>query len=279
MALRLDLVGKTTAPTTYRATSRDTILYALGVGARTDEIDYLYEGRGPRVLPTFGVIPCFPALLQVTSDLSANPMMVLHGEQKVRLHRLIPPEGLFTTVCEVKAIYDKGKGALVLVEAHTRDETDTPLLTNEFSIFVRGEGGFGGERGPEPLRADPPEGVAPDFTVVETTTPEQAFLYRLSGDLNPLHVDPEAARRGGWGRPILHGLCTYGYAGRALLRHACGGDARKFVSFAARFAGVVYPGDTLTTHGWRLAPGRWAVQVLAEGKVVLSNALAEMALD
>ena len=278
MAIKMDLVGKKSAPIRHEYGWKDCVLYALGVGAKADELDYLFEMNGPKVLPTFAVVPSFNALISVAGDLGANPMMILHGEQKIILHRPIPPNGQFSTVAEVKGIYDKGKGALVLVEARTSDEKNEPVFDNLFSIFVRGEGGFGGERGPEALKADPPEGKAPDFSFSEPTAGEQALLYRLSGDLNPLHASPQFAKMGGFDRPILHGLCTYGFAGRAVLKHACGGDPRRLKTFAARFAGVVFPGDTLTTQGWQIEPGRWVVQVKTqEGKIVLSNALAEVA--
>ncbi len=276
MAINRDIVGKSSTPVVHRYTWKDTVLYALGVGAKVDELDFLFEGNGPKVLPTFAVVPSFQAMLQVVAELRANPMMIVHGEQKVTLHRPIPPSGELSTVAEVKGIYDKGKGALALVEARTSDEKGERLFDNTFSVFARGEGGFGGERGPEALKADPPEGKAPDFTLSERTLPEQALLYRLSGDVNPLHASPPFAKLGGFDRPILHGLCTYGYAGRAFLRHACGGDPARFKSFAARFASVVYPGDTLTTEGWQVGPGRWVLRVKTQDdRVVLSNALAE----
>jgi acyl dehydratase len=150
------------------------------------------------------------------------------------------------------------------------------VFDNVFSIFVRGEGGFGGERGPEAVKADAPN-RAPDFEVTEATTREQALLYRLSGDLNPLHADPNMAKFGGFDRPILHGLCTFGHAGRAILKGACGGDPSKLKSFGARFAGVVFPGDTLTTRGWREGEHYIVTTATQEGKVVLSNAIAEIA--
>jgi acyl dehydratase len=247
------------------------------VGAKADELEYLYEGRGPKVLPTFAVVPSFTSMISVAGDLGANPMMILHGEQKAILHRPIPPNAKLMTTSEVKGIYDKGKGALVVVEARTVDEKGEGVFDNVFSIFVRGEGGFGGERGPEAVKADPPAGQAPDFEVVEPTTREQALLYRLSGDINPLHADPNMAKFGGFDRPILHGLCTYGFAGRAILRSVCGGDPARFRSFAARFAGVVFPGDTLTTRGWKSADGRYLVTVSTQdGRTVLSNAIAEV---
>ncbi|HEY1585755.1 MAG TPA: MaoC/PaaZ C-terminal domain-containing protein, partial [Polyangia bacterium] len=239
MAIKLDLVGKKSDPIPFAYTWKDTVLYALGVGAKVDELDFVYEGRGPKVLPTFAVVPSFTSMISVAGDLGANPMMILHGEQKIILHRPIPANAKLSTVSEVKGIYDKGKGALVVVEARTADDKGEALFDNVFSIFVRGEGGFGGERGPEAVKADPPAGAAPDFEVVEQTTREQALLYRLSGDVNPLHADPNMAKFGGFDRPILHGLCTYGFAGRAVLKSACGGDPTKLRSFGARFAGVV----------------------------------------
>ncbi|RMH41474.1 MAG: 3-alpha,7-alpha,12-alpha-trihydroxy-5-beta-cholest-24-enoyl-CoA hydratase [Deltaproteobacteria bacterium] len=279
MAINLDLVGVQSDPMTFTYGWKDTILYALGVGAKAaDELDFLFEMNGPKVLPTFAVVPSFTALVSVTSKLGANPTQVLHGEQKVILHRPIPPAGEMTTVATVTGIYDKGKGALAVVEANTSDRAGDPLFTNVFSIFVRGEGGFGGDRGPEALKADPPEGAEPDFEVTEVTSPEQALLYRLSGDYNPLHASPQVAKMAGFDRPILHGLCTYGFAGRAILKRACGGDPARFRSFAARFSGVVMPGDTLTTRGWRVEPGRYVIQTTTQdGRVVISNSVAEVA--
>lgn len=277
MAIKVDLVGAPLEPVRHAYAWRDTVIYALGVGARIGELDFLYEGRGPRVLPTFAVVPSFRALHQVVGALGVPPLAILHGEQTIRLARAIPPSGELVTRAEVKGIYDKGKAALVVVVARTSDGDGQALFENEFSLFVRGEGGFGGPRGPEARPAEVPA-RAPDFAESQATTEEQAALYRLSGDLNPLHIAPEAATIGGFDRPILHGLCTYGFAGRALLARACGGDPVRLKSFAARFSGVVFPGDTLTTSGWETSPGQWVVQVATqEGKVVLSQATAEVA--
>ena len=276
-ALNLDLIGKPLAPQRHEYTWRDAVLYALGVGARTDgELDYLYEGRGPKVLPTFAVVPSFRSLVDVVSVLGANPLHILHGEQTIRLVRPIPPSGAFETRGEVTGIYDKGKGALVVVSAKTTDGKGEPVFEYEFSLFVRGAGGFGGERGPEARAVEIPDRPA-DFSESQTTSPEQAAMYRLMGDLNPLHIAPEVGVAAGFGRPILHGLCTYGFAGRAVVRHACKGDPGKLSSFAARFSGVVFPGDTLVTSGWRGDGGRWVVQVAKpDGSLVLSHAVAEV---
>jgi acyl dehydratase len=278
MPINRDLVGVASEPLTHDYRWKDAVLYALGVGARLpDELDFLFEARGPRVLPTFAVVPSFQALLYFVGKLGASPASILHGEQTVFQHRPIPPEGTLSTVAKVTGIYDKGKGALVVVEAKTSDGSGQALFDNVFSLFVRGAGGFGGERGPEAVLAEPPDGKPADFSHTETTSPEQAALYRLSGDLNPLHIAPEMAKLGGFDRPILHGLCTYGHAGRAVLRHACGGDPARFRSLSARFSGVVFPGDTLTTSGWQIEPGRYVVRVATQDdRVVLQNSVAEV---
>ncbi|HJZ88642.1 MAG TPA: MaoC/PaaZ C-terminal domain-containing protein [Polyangia bacterium] len=279
MALNRDLVGKKSDPLSFSYTWRDAILYALSVGAKDDELDYVFEQRGPKVLPTFAVVPSFNALVAVVGGLNlANPLKALHGEQKIICHRPIAPGGKLTTVAEIKGIYDKGKGGLVVVEAKTVDEKNEPVFDNVFSVFCVGEGGFGGDKQPEQAIPEPPAGQAPDFKVTEATAREQALLYRLNGDFNPLHADPQMARMVGYERPILHGLCTFGFAGRALLRSACGGDARKLRSFGARFAKPVLPGATLTTEGWQVAPGTYAVRVTTqEGTQVLTNGVAEVA--
>lgn len=280
-ALDLGLVGKPGRPFELTYTWRDCVLYALGVGARLpDELPFLYEQRGPAVLPTFAVVPSFPAMADVLAQARADFSRVLHGEQSITLHRPIPAHGKLTTTATITGIYDKGKAALIVVACRTVDAQGTHLFDNVSSIFLRGDGGFGGDRGPAPRDASPPEGRAPDFEVTEPTTPEQAALYRLSGDYNPLHIDPAVAGLMGFDRPILHGLCTYGHAGRAVLRHACGGEPARFRSLSARFSGVVMPGDALTTRGWRTAPGTYVIQVTRpDGAVVLGNAVAEVATD
>jgi len=277
VALNRELIGKKSAPTAFTYTWKDTVLYALGVGCKADDLDYLYVERGPRVLPTFGGVPSFASMLSVVSQLEVNLAMVVHGEQKIVLHREIPSSGTLSTISEVTGIYDKGQGALVVVEAKTTDSAGKPLFDNVFSIFVRGEGGFGGARGPEVPKAGPPADRKPDFEVTHTTSPEQAILYCLSGDLNPLHIDPDFANMAGFDRPILHGLCTYGHAGLAILKSACDGQVGRLKSFAARFSGVVLPGDTLTTHGWKINGGICVITTTtADGKVVLSNGIAEV---
>lgn len=271
------ILGRQSSPLPFSYAWKDCVLYALGVGAKADELDYLYEGRGPRVLPTFAVVPSFHSLIQVIGELGLNPAQVLHGEQRIVLHDAIPPEATLATVAQATAVYDKGKAGLIVVEAHTQDEDGRPLFDNVFSIFVRGEGGFGGERGPEAEMPAPPEGARPDFEVTEQTSREQALLYRLSGDINPLHADPGLASLAGFAHPILHGLCTFGFAGRALVRKLCGGDGTRLHTMSARFAGTVFPGDTLTTAMWRMDQHRYLFMTTKQdGRPVLTHAVAEL---
>lgn len=273
------LVGRRSAPAEFSYTSRDVILYALGVGATEGELPYLYEVRGPKVLPSFAVVPSFRSLVNVVSELGANLFRVVHGEQKVRLFRPLPPDATLVSSSEIKAVYDKGKGALVVVECELTQRGGEPIAVTEFSLYVRGAGDFGGPRGPEAAPDPAPAAdAAPAFEVTETTRPEQALLYRLSGDLNPLHADPLIAQAVGFPRPILHGLCTLGFATRALVRSVCGGDGDRVRALSARFAAPVLPGDALTTRGFDLGGGRFALRVTTQGgQEVLSHALAELA--
>jgi acyl dehydratase len=273
MALDLSAVGKELPATTYEYTDRDLMLYALGVGATTKDLPFVYE-KSLQVLPTFAVIPAFPALAGLARVLEFNPMMVLHGEQRIDLRAPIPTKGKLTTNAKISAIYDKGSGAVVVVDAETKDESGAVLFANMFSTFVRGEGGFGGERGPSATSRNVPPEKAPDHTVYYATSPDQATLYRLSGDRNPLHIDPEFAKLAGFDRPILHGLCTFGHVGRAILHACCDGDPSRFKSFEVRFSGVVFPGETIVTDIWRESSDRVLVQAKTaeRGEVVIANA-------
>lgn len=250
MPVTADAVGTKFPPMQHSWNEKDVMLYALGVGASTDELCYTYENAELRTLPTFGVIPAFPALAGMGSVMSFNPMMLLHGEQKIVLHKPIPTSGSVTTEGEVMHVWDKGKGAVVVVEAKSVDAAGEPIFSNVFTTFIRGEGGFGGDRGPSGPKNVPP-GRDADVTVYLPTSESQALLYRLSGDRNPLHADPSFAAMGGFPKPILHGLCTYGFIGRAVLSEFCDKDPSRFLSYDARFAGVVYPGETIVADLWK----------------------------
>ena len=176
--------------------------------------------------------------------------LLVHAEQAFELHRPLPVEGTVRTTATVTGIYDKGSGALVVTEnVAVNAATGEPLVTSRSSAFIRGEGGFGGERGTDAPWDRPDR--EPDYRVVQPTRPEQALIYRLSGDRNPLHVDPKFAARGGFSQPILHGLCTYGVTGRALLQVLCHGDPARFGSMSGRFSRPVLPGESLTVSVWR----------------------------
>jgi acyl dehydratase len=263
MPLDLSIVGTPTAPASFSYTWRDTVLYALGIGARREELDYLYEGRGPKVYPSFAVVPMFGPMLEVIARTGGDLAMVVHGGQRVVVRKPFSPSGTLATTATARAIYDLRRFASVLIDTETKDGAGEVVCTSTASIIFRGAGGFGGAPPPkEPSGIDVPKDREPDFSVEETTSPEQALLYRLSGDLNPLHADPEFARNVGFEKgPILHGLATYGYMVRHAAKGACGGDASRITGFDAQFRKPVWPGDTLVTRGWRVGPGRIALSV------------------
>ncbi|MGH2727915.1 MAG: MaoC family dehydratase, partial [Actinomycetota bacterium] len=194
----------------------------------------------------------------------------LHGEQDIEIARPIPTQAKVVSSGRIANIYDKGKGAVVVIETTTTDDAG-PLFTNRFSVFLRGEGGFGGERGPEPGNVPPDR--APDRVIESPTLPQQALLYRLSGDKNPLHADPNFAAMGGFSKPILHGLCTFGIACKAVVDDELGGDVTKVARYQVRFSGHVFPGETIVTSLWR-EDGKLLLQATTKerGLPVLTNA-------
>jgi acyl dehydratase len=254
------------------------ILYHLGLGAgarATDakELEYVYE-KNLKVLPSFGVIPVFATMggMGAVPGMQINFAMVLHGEQDLEIHQPIPVEAKIRTQGRVAGLYDKGKAALIVLEVVASDDaTGAKLFTNRFGIFARGEGGFGGESGPRPANEAPSR--APDCEVESPTLPQQALIYRLSGDKNPLHADPEFAKLGGFDRPILHGLCSFGIACKAIVDGMLGGDTKRVARYQVRFAGVVFPGETIVTRGWREGDRIvLAASTKERGSPVLSNA-------
>lgn len=280
MALDTSLVGAHSPTHSLPYDWKTLATYALGIGAKRDELSYLYEGApgGMRAYPTFAVVPAFVPSTEMLMKTGANLAMVVHGSQAIRLHRAIPPEGTFQTTATLRGIYDMKRLASVVID--TRSTIDgEPVCDTTWSILVRDGGGFGGPRPPADDAPSIPKDRAPDFQAEEATTPEQALLYRLSGDVNPLHADPQLAASVGFPQgPILHGLCTYGFAGRALVKHACGGDPARLRSFAAQFRKPVWPGDTIVTSGWDLGGGKWAVSASVKERPdpVLTSAWAEI---
>lgn len=275
MQFNFDLIGVETSAQETRWTERDTMLYALGVGAAMDEpfaelafTTQNSRGAPQRVLPTYGVLAA-PARLPENFGELPLPKM-LHAEQGISLHAALPAAGALHSTSIVTGIYDKGSGALIRVRTSARDAAGRLIAESRLGVFVRDAGGFGGERGPSSGEQTPAS--APDITVTYSTRKDQALLYRLSGDYNPLHSDPTFAALAGFERPILHGLCTYGFAGRALLHSLCASDPSRFKSMDGRFSACVFPGDILAISIWKQEPGRALFNVTArDGTSVLDH--------
>ncbi len=262
-------VGLEGKPVEREWSSRQCLLYALGVGAGLNELEFS-TNKNQKVLPTFAVIVGGGGV-PLNQIGSFNPVMLVHGEQAIELFGPIPVDGKVTSQGRIAGIYDKGSGAVIVTESESRDAQSGELrFRTRSSIFLRGEGGFGGDRGPQGDKNVPPARKA-DQEVTYVTRDDQALLDRLSGDFNPLHSDPDFAKRAGFPKPILHGLCTYGFTGRALLHTLCGGDAARFKSMEGRFAKPVFPGQALTVQMW-IDGGEAIFQTLNDaGEVVLSQ--------
>ncbi|MFE5735548.1 MaoC/PaaZ C-terminal domain-containing protein [Streptomyces sp. NPDC056528] len=247
---------------------KDVQLYHLGLGAGTPatdpaELRYTLESR-LHVLPSFATVA--GGGMGIVDGLSApgvdvDLMSVLHGAQSITLHRPLPTGGRAVSTSRVAAVHDKGKAAVLVLRSETAD-ADGPLWTSDAQIFVRGEGGWGGDRGPSDRLPLPDR--APDRTVERHVREEQALLYRLSGDWNPLHADPEFAALAGFDRPILHGLCTYGMTLKAVVDTLLGGDVARVRAYRTRFAGIVFPGETLRVRMWAVEGGVQATVTAAE---------------
>ncbi|MFE3442189.1 MaoC/PaaZ C-terminal domain-containing protein [Nocardia sp. NPDC059180] len=251
-------------------TASDVQLYQLGLGAGarwTDAAELRYlDDRAPQVLPTFATVA--PTLHETEPPKVSFPGIdidlakVVHGSQEIVVHRPIPASGKATSTGRISEIWDKGSAAVVVQENTIIGSDGAPLWTARSSIFAKGEGGFGGERGPS-TKSELPD-RAPDFDVTTPTLPQQALLYRMLGDRNPLHSDPEFARAAGFPNPILHGLCTYGIVCKTATDTALDSDASRVTGFRARFAGVLYPGETIRTRIWR-----------ADGELIIGASVVE----
>jgi len=258
----------------------DVILYHLGIGAgvpATDsgELEYTYE-KNLKVLPSFPMVVNAGGVdIFNTPGVEFDPALILHAEQDIEIHRPLPPEAKLTGKGRIADLFDKGNAALLITENNVRDETGEPLYTTRTSLFLRGEGDFGGPSGPGAVNAPPAR--EPDGIVGSPTLPQQALLYRLCGDKSALHCDPEFAAKGGFDRPILHGLCSYGIVCKAVVDRVLGGDVTKVARYQARFSGVAYPGETYVTSYWKQAD-----RILIEAKtkerdaIVISNACIEI---
>jgi acyl dehydratase len=278
MALNTDIVGIETGPWQRSWTTADTLLYALGVGAGQDdptaELNLTTEnteGIPQQALGSFAIVLAQaggpPSDYLAGVDLSK----LLHAEQALTLHSPLPTSGAIEVRSKVVDLFDKGSGALLGTEAEGADPAKkTPLFTSRSGVFLRGEGGFGGDRGPSVPTPIPQR--EPDESIGFTTAPNQALVYRLSGDRNPLHSDPAYAAAGGFDQPILHGLATYGITTRLLVRACCGSDPARMTHIEGRFTKPVLPGDRLDVEIWRESPGAVAFRTRSgSGNVVLDR--------
>ena len=254
MALNLDAIGKKIGPLTSKYTWQDVVLYALGVGAGFDELDYVYENR-LKTIPSFAVTTIYDVFAEAAGMVNANLAGILHGEQDTIFHQPLPTEGDLTTDMTIVDMYDKGegKGAIVLAEADTYDATGKKLYTNVTKLFCRLDGGFGGQPGPSESVEIPDR--EPDFVEEAHPPKDQPLVYRLSGDYFALHVDPDFAKASGFEMPIMHGLCTHGYACRAVIKHLFPGQPERMSRFRVRFSRTLYPGEPIATKIWKIDDG------------------------
>src|ERR1700738_1071536 len=286
MPIDPNAIGATTQPHLVEWPDRETMLYALGVGAGLDDLAFTTEnshGIPQQVLPTYAVIAC-PAFGAIGKIGTFNFGMLLHGSQQIKLFNSLPAAGKLIVVSDVADLQDKGEGknAVVVLRGRGSDpETGEHLAETVTTLVIRAEGGFGGQPGQRPVAPQIPD-REPDARGALPTREDQALIYRLSGEPNRPHSYPWLAREAaGFGKPFLHGLCPYGLAGRVLVEELGGGDASKITSVDARFTAVVFPGDTLTTSIWRTAPGHAVFRTEAsnpdgsDARLVLEDGVAE----
>jgi NAD(P)-dependent dehydrogenase (short-subunit alcohol dehydrogenase family)/acyl dehydratase/putative sterol carrier protein len=276
MALDLDSIGKKIGPFEKAYTWKDVVLYALGVGAGFEELQYCYENQ-LKVVPSFSIGSVFEFLATAAISSGANITRVLHGEQDIIFHNPIPPEGTLTTEGAITQMYDRGqgKGALIIAEAETTHSNGEKLFTNIFTLFCRLDGGFGGEEPPkEPVEFPERD---PDFEEEDHPSPDQPLLYRLSGDIYQLHVDPEFAEASGFEKPIMHGLCTHGFACRAVIKHLFPGEPERMTRFRVRFSRPIYPGVPIKTQIWKMEEGKALFRTIngESSEVVLDRGIVE----
>ena len=277
MGLNLDILGKEFGPFTREYDWKDVVLYALGVGAGVNELEYVYE-KDLKVIPSFAVLGGYDLLPELLSKSGIDLVGLLHGEQDLLIHGVIPPKGTtLTTKGRITNLYDKGKdkGALVIAEVDTYSSMGQKLFTNVITLFARLDGGFGGEDSPKEDFSFPDR--PPDFEEDAQPSMDQPLIYRLSGDTFMLHVDPDFARASGFDRPIMHGLCTHGYACRAVVKHLFPGEPERMTRFRNRFSKALYPGQPIKTQIWKIEDGKALFQTInAEtGEVVLDRGIVE----
>lgn len=274
-ALNLAAVGSKVGPFEQAYTWKDAALYALSVGAGTSDLAYLLDPT-PQVLPTWGVIPAFEPVFAALDKTGGDLVQLLHSGQRTELIKPFPAQGVMSTTAEVLGIWDMRVGALLQIETLTSVAGELHARTT-WSLLIRGAGNFESARPPALLRTKPPKDGVAAYSETWQTSPSQALLYRLTGDVNPIHARPEVAAAAGFERPILHGLCSYGFAARVALKALAGDDPKRFKAFDARFTSPVLPGQTLVTSGYVLEPGKAAVTVTVQetGELAIANALFE----
>ena len=277
MALNLDAVGKRIGPLTLKYDWKDVVLYSLGVGAGFSEVGYCHE-KALEVIPTFAAVTLGDFTSQLAAVSGFNPAGVLHGEQEWIIYQPIPPEGTLTTEGAITHYYDQGqnKGALVVAEFDTRQPDGRKLFTSVVTMFARLDGGFGGPGAPK--KSLPFPNRVPDGDVSALPSIDQPLIYRLSGDTFPLHVDAEVAGKAGFGRPIMHGLCTMGYACRALIQQLTPGAPNRVRRIGCRFTLPLYPGTPIRTLIWAAGESKaiWRVVRVSDGGVVIDNGIFEL---
>ncbi len=275
MALNLDAVGKKLGPVSKDYTWKDVVLYALGVGAGFSDLDYCYE-KNLKVIPSFSIASIFDFLSHYAANSNINLAGILHGEQDLIFHNPIPTEGSLVTEGKITHMYDKGdKGALVIGESDTFSSNGKKLFTSIITLFSRLDGGFGGEAAPKETFKYPNK--KPDFEIDATPTLDQPLIYRLSGDVFALHVDSEFAKMAGFEKPIMHGLCTYGYSCRALIQSLTPGEPEKVRRLKCRFSKPLYPGDPIKIQIWKTEDNTavWKTINAKTGDEVITNGIFE----
>ena len=276
MALNLKAIGQQIGPLTKNYNWKDVVLYALGVGAGFSDIEFCYE-KNLKVIPSFSIAAVFDIFSHIAVASNFNLAGILHGEQELIFHHPIPVEGTLKTQGKIINYFDKGKdkGALVVFESETYHSNGKKLFTSIITIFARLDGGFGGTNAPQKRVEFPNRG--PDFAVNASPSVDQPLLYRLSGDTFELHVDPDFARIAGFERPIMHGLCTHGYACRALIQSLVPGQPEKVRRMDCRFTKPLYPGTPIRTLIWKTAQGNalWRTLNIETGDTVIDNGIIE----
>jgi acyl dehydratase len=250
MGLNPEAVGTSVGPLTHRYDWKDAVLYALGIGATADDLDFLYEARGPKIYPSYAVIPAFKVLLETWGKVGGDPLGIVHHAQKITLYKPFEASSTLSSTAKVAGVYDLRRMAQAIFCTETRDQTGELVSESECSVIFRFDGNFGGPMPPRRHVYHTPKRPA-DFSFEQKIAAEQAILYRLNGDHNPLHIDPEVAKAAGFEKPIVHGLCTFGFACRAVVKEVLGNDPSRLKSLATEFRRPVLPGETLVIDGWK----------------------------